>query len=110
MPYNCATKAHQYAGIVFSNFPWISICQPVIGTLYLASILNLLAEEAITVSHTVTKTSHSLMGHGIKETSGKSTQSTIAKTRVYLLSSKLLKRCTHLFKALCNNIGDTKIE
>ena len=50
------------------------------------------------------------MCHGVQEARGKSTQTTIAKARVYLLSGKLMKRGTHLFKALCNNVGDTKIE
>jgi hypothetical protein len=77
--------------------------KPVIGNLNLIPIHDLLLENPITISKPITPSRKIERGHGIKETSSKSSQPTIPKRSIMFLLNNILNSKPEICKTLFTN-------
>jgi hypothetical protein len=84
---------------VSGKLPRIEI-KPVVGNLNLVSIHDLLLENAISVSQTITPRREVQRCHGIQEASSKSAKTAISKSSIMFLTNDILDAESELGEAL----------
>mmetsp|Transcript_101606 Transcript_101606/g.140414 ORF Transcript_101606/g.140414 Transcript_101606/m.140414 type:complete len:202 (+) Transcript_101606:1511-2116(+) len=67
------------------NFPRVSILQPEVRNFNLVTILDLLLEDSVFVSNTVTPSRNLKSGERVKEASGKAAKTTVSESGISLL-------------------------
>lgn len=86
--------------ILALNFPRVAVVQPEVRNLYLITILDLLLENTVVISNTITPSRDLKGGERVDEASGKSTETTITKGGISLLLIELLEVITHVHESL----------
>lgn len=83
------------------KLPGIKV-QPIIGNFDLITIDNLLLEDTISVSQTITPSWHVQRSHGIKKASGKTAQATVSESSIVLLGNDVFNSEAKISKTLCS--------
>ena len=82
------------------KFPRVEV-KPVIGNFDLVAIHNLLLEDTVSVSQSISPCRHVEGSHGVQETGSQTTKTTISKSSIVLLLSDVLNPETKIGKTLC---------
>jgi hypothetical protein len=91
------------------KFPRIEV-EPIIRNLDLISIHNLLLEDSISVSQSVSPSRVVQRGKRVQETSSKTTETTISKCSVVFLLNDVLNAETKVIETLYLEISKTALE
>ena len=94
----------------FAVFPSETVTQPVIGNFDLVTLNDFLLEKSVLITDTATVTRKTMRRHGVDETSGKTTQTAVAESRVRLFLNRVGKIQFQIFHNLFDCFVDTEID
>ena len=69
-----------------AGLPGIAVLEPGVGLLDLTAVLDLLTEEAVAIAHAVAVAGDALLGHGVEEAGGQTTEAAVAQAGVALVA------------------------
>ena len=82
---DAATELDGHGLVLTTDLPGIAMGEPLVGSLDLAAVDDLLLKQAVAVAHAVTVAGNALGRHGIQEACGQTAQATVAQRRIGLL-------------------------
>lgn len=92
------------------DLPWIALGEPLIGDFHLASVNDLLLEQAVAVAHAVTVARDALVCHGVEEAGGETAEAAVAERRVGLLALDLVEIAAHVGDGVGDEVADAEVE
>ncbi len=106
MAYHLAAKANEYGALGVAGLPGIALVEPVVGNLDLTAALDLLAKQAVVVTHTVTKSENPLGCHRVEEACGQASQTAVTQARIALFCQQVVELDAHRLQALFYHVMD----
>ena len=102
-------KMHQYRIFLTPYRPCIAVTSPVVGSLTLETVFDLLTEQTVAVADPIAIEGQVKCSCAVKETSSKPSESAIAECGIADLF-KRRQRCAHLLQCLIDFVIDTQTE
>ena len=93
-----------------ADLPRVPVAQPFVGVLDLASVDDILLEEAIAVTHAVAVASYALVCHGVEEAGCQTAETAISQSGIGLLLLKLRKVDPKVLQALVDHVADPEVQ
>ena len=108
--HDLAAKLHDDGGFLLARLPGIAAGEPIVHSLDLTTVHDLLSEEAVSVTHAVAMSVDSQRCHGVHETRSKPSETTVAKPGVTLLGLHGIQGGAQPLAALLHDIAAAKVE
>ena len=105
-----ATKLDGHGLILTADLPGIAVGEPLVGSLDLAAVNDLLLKQAVAVAHAVAVAGNALGCHGIQEACGQTAQATVAQSRIGLLVLDDGQVEAHVVERLGDHVAHAKVE
>ena len=93
-----------------AHLPRIALRKPFVRDLDLASVDDLLLEEAVAIAHAVAVACDPLVGHGVEEARRQTAQAAVAERRIGLKAADLIEVATHVGEGLGDYITYTEVD
>ena len=107
---DAATKLDGHGLVLTADLPGIAMGEPLVGSLDLAAVDDLLLKQAVAVAHAVAVAGDALGCHGIQEACGKTAQTTVAQSRIGLLVLNDGQIEAHVVERLGDHVAHAKVE
>ena len=107
---NAATKLDGHGLVLTTDLPGIAVGEPLVGSLDLAAVNDLLLKQAVAVAHAVAVAGDALGCHRIQEARGQTAQATVAQCRIGLLVLDDGQVEAHIVERLGDHVAHAKVE
>ena len=107
--HHTAAEADLLGLVHLGNEPGVAQAQPVVGLLHLASIYDLLLEDAQLIANRIAGGRDLQGGHGVQITGGQAAQTAVAQAGIRLLLKKIGGRVPKVLQRLLQGVQQTQI-
>ena len=107
--HHTAAEADLLGLVHLGDEPGVAQAQPVVGLLHLASIYDLLLEDAQLIANRIAGGRDLQGGHGVQITGGQAAQTAVAQAGIRLLLKKIGGRVPKVLQRLLQGVQQTQI-